>query len=94
MKLNLDNFLRACDAEIDKVHYIIDDDRMVRTERASLYSLPCRYHTVKWWSLFNRNGKVEMLLYLENPHKKYDWSEWVKRREYFLEVSRGLEKGD
>lgn len=96
MKLNVDNFIRSCEAKIGRIHYIIDDDLMVRTERAGVYSHSYlhMYHTIKWWSVFNRNGTLEMLLYIENPKKKYDWKEWNRRRKFFCEVYECLEKGD
>ena len=94
MKLNLDNFIRSCEAKISVIHYIVDDDLMVRTERAGVYSLLHQYHTVKWWSVFFRNGQVELLVFLENPKKKYDVHEWFRRRKYFCEIREILEKGE
>lgn len=94
MKLNLDNFIRSCDAKINAFHFIQDGEEMVRTRSGDFIFHSRSYHTVKWWSVFNRNGGLEMLIYLENPRKKYDWNEWSRRRKFFCEIREILEKGE
>lgn len=90
MKLNLDNFYRSCEGNVDKIFYIVDDDCIVRSTYFSLCAIPHRYHTVKWWFIFNKNNKNYMLIYLENPKKKYDAKEFFRRKTFFRDMCQFL----
>jgi len=94
MKLNLDNFLASDETKADEVWYIKDDDLIVRKANHNRYDfIGCRYHYVKWWAYIKANGRLMLLMYIENPKQKYNCETWLKRRKYFCEIYETLEKG-
>lgn len=93
MKLNVQNFLRSNETKSDEIWYIKDDDQIVRKANSTYDFTGQMYHTVKWWAYLRSNGMLILLMYIENPRKKYDYAEWLKRRKYFCEIYEILEKG-
>lgn len=93
MKLNVQNFLQSDETKADAIWYIKDDDPLVRKASHSLYDFTGQmYHTVKWWAYLRSNGKLILLMYIENPSKKYDFNVWSERRKRFCEIYETLEK--
>lgn len=94
MKLNVYNFLSSDETKADEVWYIKDDDMIVRKANHSIYDfVGCYYHYVKWWAYIRANGRLMLLMYIENPKQKYCIETWLKRRKYFCEIYETLEKG-
>lgn len=94
MKFNVQNFLEADKTKADEIWYIKDDDELIRKVSNDDFSFTVQaYHRVLWWAYIKSNGKLVLLMYIENPRKKYDYNVLLKRRRYFFEVYESLEKG-